>query len=422
MKKTLRLMLGFLLLTVLVACAELPISMQEPATPIPTAVTEQLPTATPTEVPQENSNIPQVLHLWLPPQFDPNAETEAGTILRERLATFESRRPDLTLDVRIKAVNGPASLLNALLTTRKAAPDIMPDLVALSRPDLEKAAQEGILHPIDGLSDLLDDPDWYPYARPLAHIKNSTYGLPFSANLFGLVYRRNESFADAPQFPTLESLRTQRSQILFPADNADAELSFCLYNTYHTPLLGEQGQPTLDSETLTNLLTFYQSEYIAAKSSSFTTHEALWENFITQPQLAFAGWSSDYLQRMPENAEIVPIPAPNGESCALATAWSWTLAGSSPDLQPAAVELAEYLSDSVFLAKWTAALGSLPPRPTALDENATALHALSLAAQPIPANDIAAVLGEKFRTATLSVLRDQIDPQTAAEEILTEIQ
>jgi len=422
MKKLSRLAFGLILASVLAACAGFPFSFQQAETATPTAVTIIIPTATPVESTEPTETGPQVLRIWLPPKFDPNAETAAGEILRERLATFENRRPDLTLDVRIKAAEGPAGLLEALFTTQKAAPEILPDLVALSRPELETAALQGLLHPIEGLSDLLDDPDWFPYARPLAHIQNSAYGLPFSANLFGLAYRRNAEIEDAHELPPLESLLAQETQILFPADRPQAELGFCLYNTYQVPLRNDQGLPSLDANALTDLLTFYQSENIAIKSSEIETDESLWESFISHPEMAATVWTSEYLKRMPADAQMVPIPSPNGETCALATAWSWALAGSSPDLEPAAVELAEYLSDSDFLAAWTAALGSLPPRPTALDENETTLHALSLVAQPIPSNDITAFLGEKFRTATMSVLRDQVDPGAAAQEALVGIQ
>ena len=425
MKKLPWLTFSLLLTTLLAACAELPFNLPQQAgyeTPTAIAVLVQTPTPVETTDETETESGPQVLRIWLPPEFDPNAETEAGQILHKRLETFQSRRPDLELDIRIKANEGPASLLNALLTTQKAAPEILPDLVALSRPDLEKAALGGVLHPIDGLSTLLDDPDWFPYARPLAHIQNSAYGLPFSANLFGLAYRPDPELEDAPELPTLESLIAQESPIIFPADNPQAELSFCLYMATGIALLDEQGLPSLSANELNSLLTFYASESISPKSSEIENNEVLWETFNTYPETAATVWTSEYFGKTPADTEIVPIPGLNGGSCALASAWSWALAGASPDLEPAAVELAEYLSDSAFLAEWTAALGTLPTRPTALDENETALHALSLAAQPIPSNDIAVFLGEKFRLGTMSVIRDQVDPSAAVDEALIGIQ
>ncbi len=420
MTRSLHLASLFLLITLLTACASFPYTTPEPATPTP--LVENIATETPSESVEEEiptETEPQILHIWLPPEFDPAAETDAGEILRARLETFQKRRPDLILEVRIKAVDGQASLLNSLLATQNTAPSAMPDLVALSRPDLERAALAGILHPIDGLSTLLDDPDWFPYARPLAHIQNSAYGLPFAADLFGLAYRPAE---DAPALPTVESLLAQETQIIFPADNAEAQLSHCLYPTSGALMRNEQGLPSLAEEELTNLLSFYQSENFSVASADIQDQEVLWEAFNAQPETAAAVWVSEFVEKAPADAEIVPIPAPNGVHCSLASAWVWALAGSSPDLEPAAVELAEYLSDSAFLAEWTAATGTLPPRPTALDENQTTLHELSLIAQPIPSNDITESLGEIFRVATMSVLREQVDPGAAALEALTNLQ
>ncbi|RPH57050.1 MAG: hypothetical protein EHM81_12165, partial [Chloroflexi bacterium] len=98
-----------------------------------------------------------------------------------------ARRPGLQIEVRVKAESGPGNLLNSLSATRAAAPSILPDLVALSRADLEAATANGLLHSLDGLTTLPDDPDWYPYARQMAHIQNTTFGLPFAGDALVLV-------------------------------------------------------------------------------------------------------------------------------------------------------------------------------------------------------------------------------------------
>ena len=387
-----------IILFTLAACTTFPNAIPSQSTSLPPA-DNPVETTTPESEspPATEDDTPQILRVWLPPEFDPDAETDAGAILRARLENFQKRRPDLLVEVRIKSTEGQASLLNALLATHVAAPSIMPDLVALPRPDFEKAAQEGILHPIDGLTTLLDDPDWFPYARTLAHIQNSAYGLPFSANLLGLRYLPTE---DAPS-PTLENLQEQEAQILFEPEQS--ELSFCLYLASGNPLRNEDGQPTLDENELTTLLTFYQSDLITTTESEKTF-----------PVL----WSDDFLDETPADARLMPIPGPKGSTCSLASAWLWSLAGTAPDLQPAAVELAEYLSDSTFLAEWTAALGTHPPRPTALNEKETELHELSLLAQPIPSNDIIESLGEIFSTAINAVLQEEISPEAAVQNAL----
>jgi len=79
------------------------------------------------------------LILWLPPEFDPHSGTPAGDLLNERLDAFINAHPGLTIEVRIKAVNGPGGLLDSLATTSAAAPAAIPSLVALPRGELETA-------------------------------------------------------------------------------------------------------------------------------------------------------------------------------------------------------------------------------------------------------------------------------------------
>ena len=70
---------------------------------------------------QRPANEPRILRVWLPPQFDPNAGTESANLLQQRLADFEMGHPGLEIEVRIKAEEGEANILNALSVTSMAA-------------------------------------------------------------------------------------------------------------------------------------------------------------------------------------------------------------------------------------------------------------------------------------------------------------
>ncbi len=393
----------FALLLVLLSACNAPAPAQPTLlAPLPTGtpapLSTEIPLAAEEEQPAQNTS--QILRIWLPPQFDPNAETEAGLLLNERLAAFQERRPEIKLEIRIKATEGEAGLLNALSAAHQAAPATLPDLVALPRPDLESAAQLGILHPVDGLTTILDDPDWFPYARPLANIQDSTYGLPFATDLLGLRYIPSEEFP----LPTIENLAEQGLSITFAANSPNASLSFCLDNPKNT-----------SPESLEALFSFYQSSIISPNSAEYKSDKEILET----PAVI---WASTFFDGATTDAMLHPIPTPNGGSCSLASAWLWALAGHDPELQPAAAELAEYLTQSPFLAEWTAALKLLPPRPTALNAKAGILQELSTVAQPIPPRDMRAALGEIFRAATISVIVDQADPRTVANEVFGRIQ
>ena len=55
-------------------------------------------------------------------------------------------------------------------------------MVALSRADLEVAALKGLVFPLDGVSTVIDEADWYDYARQLAMVQGTTFALPFAGD------------------------------------------------------------------------------------------------------------------------------------------------------------------------------------------------------------------------------------------------
>ncbi len=418
MKKIIHIAYFVFLSLIFAACTSFPYNPPSPTTPTPEEESAAAATTAP-ETPAPQDEASQTLRIWLPPEFDPVAETDAGALLRARLDEFEKRRPGLNVEVRIKAPEGQASLLNALNAASQAAPSTLPDLIALTSPDLEAATLQGLLHPIDGLTTLIDDPDWFSYARELAHIQNTAYGLPFAGDTLAFLYRPNPENLSAPNW---EMLQEQEIQLIFPADNPQSDLGLCLYNAMGGSFINEQGQPTLDEEPLTELLTFYQSEFISPAVTQYQSDEQVWEAYRLQDSTVAIIWASRYLDEMPADSALAPIPGLEAESCSLATAWIWALAGSNPDLQPVAVELAEFLSDSDFLAAWTASAGYLPPRPTALDSAQTALHEISLVAQPIPSNEIRLTLGTIFRDAALSVVQEHASPSAVAQSALESLE
>jgi hypothetical protein len=116
------------------------------------------------------------LVIWLPPQFDPAVNTPAAKLLKNQLDAFSLAHNNIPIEVRIKAVSGPGALLDALSAANAAAPLALPDLVALSRSDLEAAALKGLLAPFDGSSATFDDADWFAYARQMTLLQ--VYHLP----------------------------------------------------------------------------------------------------------------------------------------------------------------------------------------------------------------------------------------------------
>ncbi|NQS91324.1 MAG: hypothetical protein HQ574_02860, partial [Chloroflexi bacterium] len=119
----------------------------------------------PTPRPSATPNLPvlqsRTLTVWVPPQFDPSNGSTAGNLFLSRLDEFLSRRPQTEIQIRVKTLSGEFGLLNSLQVTSSAAPIIMPDLIALPRPLLEQAFREGLVVPLDELTDTIASSDWY---------------------------------------------------------------------------------------------------------------------------------------------------------------------------------------------------------------------------------------------------------------------
>ena len=130
-----------------------------------------------TPAPTESSFSSNNFTIWIPPQFDPNADTESGNIMLAHIDSFQEIYPQYAFDIRIKAERGPSSLLNTLQATSSAAPGVLPSVVLISRSDLETAAAQGIILPVESLSSAIDESDWFPFAKEMGIIQGETYGL-----------------------------------------------------------------------------------------------------------------------------------------------------------------------------------------------------------------------------------------------------
>ena len=389
-----------------------------PPAPVPTQTPRLTPTPPP--LPTETALVePETssLRVWLPAQFNLTAENPAAELIGRRLREFESQHGKIKIEVRIKTAETEGDILNALSITSAAAPGVLPDLVLLSRSDLEMAALLGLLHPIDGLSTSLDDPNWYDYAQQLAHIQNTGYGLPFLGDALVLIY-----YPELGQIVTWEDVLASEGDFVFPAGNPQALIGLSLYASAGGQILDAQGLPMLDQETLLRVLTLVEdgvSKEIFPPSLANITNEA------QTLQIYRAGSANKgivwYLSYRPsEDGTVIPLAGLDETSFSYATGWVWALAGSDPEKQQLAVELAEFLVAEDFIAEWTDATGYLPTRPSIVDEGDRTLSAIIESAHPIPSRDVLAVLGPLMQEAVTRVLNGE-QPEDVAGSVVEKL-
>ena len=444
------------LAALLAACSALPIPGGSP-TP------EVLPTSSPaTQAPAVDATSsgqpaaadtgPDVLTVWVPPQFDPNSGTPAGDLLKQRLLEFTSRMPGVEIDVRVKAESGPGGLYDSLAAANAAAPEARPDLIALPQDTLQASALKGLLQPYDGLTIAMSDPDWYEYARQLANLQTIQFGMPFAGDALLRAYR--PAVVPTPAADWTALLEGQQPMI-FSAADPHALFTLSQYLAAGGRTSDEQGRPTLDGEILTSVLAFLlqasQAEVVPGWVAELQAPADAWQAFQEGKGDQAAVWASQYLPAASEAlanssdpaeagdatlaAATLPVPpsseSPN-EPLTLATGWVWALGNTHSSHHELSTRLAEFLTESRFLARWTQAAGYLPPRPSALEgwQNPADREGFSWQSQlqPIlqssrlyPPIEVLTELGPVLQQATLQVLTGQATPEDAARSAVEKL-
>jgi ABC-type glycerol-3-phosphate transport system substrate-binding protein len=368
-----------------------------------------IPTAT---LPVEQ-NVP-ILRVWLPSEFNPTADNPASKLLDQRLTKFEAQHPGLKIEVRVKTADAEGEILNDLSITSAAAPSVLPDLVLLSRPDLEAAALKGLLHPIDGLSTSLEDPNWYEYAQQLGHVQNTGYGLPFMGDAMVLVY-----YPELGTIVNWEDVLASQGPLVFQAGNPDGLTGLSLYSSAGGPILDPQGLPTLDEDALVRVLTLIEegrSKKVFPPSLVNVTNETqALQIYRTGSANKGIIWILNY--HPTSDGAIAPLPGLDEAPFSYATGWVWALAGSDPENQQLAAKLSEYLVADDFVAEWTQTTGFLPTRPSSVKEGDRTMSAILESAHLIPSSSIVSVLGPLMQEAISRVLSGEPPKDVAASVI-----
>ncbi len=365
---------------------------------------------------------PVRLRIWMPPALSPAAGEPSGELIQSRLDEFLSHNPNVIIETRVKASEGPGGLLDSLSSASAAAPAALPDLVALPRDQLEAAALKGLILPIDDLTTALDDKDWYPYAVDLAHLQNNIYGFPFAGDALAQIYHTDQI---SEPLTSWTSVLQSNSTMAFAAASEIPLFTLAQYQANEGQVLDDQGRPFLNSNKLGKVLSYYKSasqagimqpELITALQSD----DQVWEAFTQNRVDIIVTWTSRALQNSAAGTTINQIPTPQGEPFTLASGWVWALVGRDQEKTRLAVDLAEFLTDSHFLADWTQAAGYLPTRPSSLDlwtEGALKeqIGKIAAASRLIPPTDVLASLEAPLQQAVFQVLTAQALPLTAAQ-------
>jgi len=361
------------------------------------------------------------LVVWVPPQFSPNEESEASRLLAAQLNAFTAMYPEVSLEVRVKAASGAGNILDTLDYASQVAADAQPDVVLLSRADMETAAIKGLLQPIEEVSSTIDESDWYGFAQSMGIVQGTAYGLPFAADALGLLYR-NASLTSAQ--PDWSEVNAQIDGLIFPAADQTALTTLAIYLSAGGVLQDPQGQAFINVDTLTQTLQIYQTGSSSGLFSDalleLQSDDQAWESFQNSTSEGMITWTSRQLQNSAD-LKLALLPSLGESSFTLAKGWVWCLVAQDPQEKEYASLLVEHLVTPEFLKSWTPISGYLPVRPSSISawENPVTQETLSMildSAQLRPNPNQISAFNNGIKTAVGEVLSGQSQPADSAQK------
>lgn len=417
MKKTF-----ILIALLLVGCSNFPINTNPQFNSTPT---QTLPTQTP-EPEILDFSAPTTLSIWLPPAFDPNLDSAAGSYLNDYLNTFRDHHPGTRIETRIKAIEGPASLFESLSAAQSAAPATMPDLAILSVEDMQKAAERDLILPLsDDLGESLSD-EWYPFASSMAMHDETLYGLPIAVDALVMVYR--PTVVITPPSTWLQALESD-FVLSFPPADPKSDYSTALYLSQQDTFFDDGKNIVVNQQTINSILGFYangkSSGLFPIWLAQFENDDNSWQAFSNGQASMAITWSSRYLGDEAATVLAAPIPTIDGSPTTITKGWVIVLSNADPAKQSIALELAQTLTTEEFLGTWNYESGYFPPKPNALtfwpDSPELALASQILpSAYPALSQGEINLIGPALSQASLSVLKEEASPEQAAQ-VITEL-
>lgn len=401
-----------------------PVVTITPSDSSPTVEATEVVETTPTPEPLSGS---VELVLWVPPIFDPQLETNASQLFKQRISEFEEIHEDVYITIRVKSASGATGLLEALSITSSAASQAMPSLVALQRSDLETAVSRNLLIPFEAYSNEIDKQDWYAYAQRLTVVGGNSFGLPFAGDALAMIYRA-DSIENPPD--KWNEILNAGNPIAFPAADPQSLLTMALYLEYGGEFDGTQRLPQMDIELLTQIYQLYADGAQAGVFPLWVTQlqrdTDAWTAYNELRSNQVITWASRYLRDPAEDSTLAMLPSLNNTSVTLADGWVWCLTDTREQAHPLSVELAEFLTAPEYLNEWSPTAGVLPVRPSTVNawDNASMRNLLIQLAQSShirPTNEIIAIIGLVMEDQLVQVLSGSTTAPFAAQAIIDRI-
>jgi ABC-type glycerol-3-phosphate transport system substrate-binding protein len=217
-----------------------------------------------------------------------------------------------------------------------------------------------------------------------------------------------------------ENIFAGDQRLSFSAGDPQGLFGLSLYISAGGEILNASGLPALDSAVLVKVLSWVQEGVFAGVVSPSLKNVSTEEHVKIAYRTGNADMAIAWLSNLPELGFIAPVPGLGDSNHSFATGWVWALAGSNPENQQLAIELAEYLVADDFIGDWTRTAGYLPTRPSSAVDEGSATIAIVESAHAIPSNEVLLVLGPLMQEALTRVLNGE-QPEVVAGSVIEKL-
>lgn len=400
-----------------------------PADVTPSATLPVVPTPTwvPTPLPSDAS---QTLTVWMLDLVLPPNDPDRWRYWEQQIEAFEVTHPGVTVNLLLKKRDGKGGAVDLLTTASAVAPPMVPDLLVLDAQTLAEVAHAGLIVPLDDLVSPELLADLYPFAIAACTVDGQLMGIQFQVDIEHAVY--NTSKIAVPPL-TWNEVFASGATYIFPmaGQNGLVNDAFLLqYLSTGAILLGEDDNPALDLDALTDVLTFYQqglaNGVILTDALTYQKVEDCWPRYL-QAEVVISNLSSNlYLSGrslLEPVSQATSIPTRNGTAVALSRGYAWAVASRDPNRLALTVQLLEWLMYPPYLAICNQASGHLPTRRSAFEQMPRDAYVKFVYAQlentfPYYASEPYLRIYRAMQTAVDDVTRKNVSPREAALGVL----
>ncbi len=375
----------------------------------------------PTQPEAFNPNVDNsiILTVWAPDNFAITASEQAQQLLVDRTDTFKNANPGVSVDLRIKSVQKQESLMDLLNTTSQVAKSALPDVILLTREDMETAALKGLLVPFDGFLVNTNEVGIFNSFEYMGKVQGSNFGIPAAGDALIMVGSEND------QEPLLTWNDIQASDLRIGANlnDPDATIFVALYESAGGTLIDANGKPYLDKEALSQLLEMMRESRGQSVFPDWSFQVSDWTEVSKRYNAGqtdlMLNWYTNTRETSASGFVYQALPGLSDTQASTLTGWYWAIANPAPEKLSYSKELLTFLSQPVFSSTWSYTAGYLPVSKQQWpisDSRALILQTILDSGQPLPDTSVRITLGPVIRDAAIRAYttRDNLDEVIAA--------